>query len=96
MMHDEKFKRVATPHTVTKSRACLPLPFRRRPRKLTISLYPLTNSKAKADTYQFETRARHMYPKAIPRTSTNREVGVDGEENDENGVPTYLPVAHRH
>lgn len=47
--------------------------------------------------YQFETRARHMYPKAIPRTSTNGEVEVDGEENDEgNIVPTYLPMAHRH
>ena len=36
--------------------------------------------------YQFETRARHMYPKAIPRTSTNGEVEVDGEENDEKGT----------
>ena len=107
MMHDEKFKRVATPHTVTKSKAALPLPFRRRENSLSLllllflflflSLPGLLIPRAKADMYQFETRARHMYPKAIPRTSTNGEVEVDGEENDEgNSVPTYLPMAHRH
>lgn len=60
-MHDEKFKRVATPHTVTKSKRPRAAPSV-GPRCLTKALSsPLTNSKTKADMYQFETRARHMY-----------------------------------
>lgn len=82
MMHDEKFKRVATPHTVTKSKAFGSSGF--PPRKPS----PLTNSRAKADMYKFETRARHMYLETHPAYVNREEKSEQTEKKTTKRVST--------
>ena len=82
-MHDEKFKRVATPHTVTKSKARA-ASHRFAPRKPS----PLTNSRAKADMYKFETRARHMYLETHPAYVNREEKSEQTEEKTTKRVST--------